>query len=136
VVITTYVDANLCHDMLTGRAVTEVLHLANQTILDYYTRKQPTVESATYGSEFMAGQTATEQIMDLRTTMQYLGVHVKGATYCLGTTKQWSTAVPCRRLDYTRYTSLFHFIGFVRQLQQQKCCTLFICQGPTIRLTC
>ena len=81
VVLTTYVDANLCHDMLTGRAVTGVLHLANQTILDYYTKKQPTVESATYGSEFMAGRTATEQIMDLRTTMRYLGVEVKGATY-------------------------------------------------------
>jgi hypothetical protein len=65
VVITTYVDANLCHDMLTERAVTGVLHLVNQTILDYYTKKQPKVESATYGSEFMAGQTATEQIMDL-----------------------------------------------------------------------
>ncbi len=44
VFITTYVDANLCHYMLTGRATTGVLHLANQTILDYYTRKQPTVE--------------------------------------------------------------------------------------------
>jgi hypothetical protein len=84
VVITTYVDANLCHDMLTGQAVTGVLHLANQTILDYYTKKQPTVELATYGSEFMAGRTATEHIMDLRMTMRYLGVQVKGSTYMFG----------------------------------------------------
>jgi hypothetical protein len=32
----------------------------------------------------MAGRTATEQIMDRRTAMQYLGVHVKGATYMFG----------------------------------------------------
>jgi hypothetical protein len=36
-----------------------VLHLTNQTLLDSYTKKQMIVESATYGSEFMAGRTAT-----------------------------------------------------------------------------
>ena len=112
VVITTYVDANLCHDMLTGRAVTGVLHLANQTILDYYTKKQPTVESATYGSEFMAGRTATEQIMDLRTTMRYLGVHVKGATYMFGDNQTVvnSCSMPKARLHKRHVIISFHRI--------------------------
>ena len=63
--LTSYVDANLCHDMITGRSVTGIIHITNQTVLDYYTKKQPTVETAMYGSEFMAAQIATEQIMDL-----------------------------------------------------------------------
>ena len=32
------------------------------------------METATYGSEFVATKTATEQIIDLRHTMRYLGV--------------------------------------------------------------
>ncbi len=36
VVLTSYVDANLYHDMVTGRALTAVLHLINQTPFDWY----------------------------------------------------------------------------------------------------
>ena len=32
------------------------------------------METATYGSEFVASKTATEQIIDLRHTLRYLGV--------------------------------------------------------------
>ena len=43
VILTTYVDANLFHDMATGRAVTGVLHLINQTPFEWYSKKQGTV---------------------------------------------------------------------------------------------
>ena len=35
------------------------------------------MEPATYGSEFVASKTATEQIIDLRHTFRYLGVPIK-----------------------------------------------------------
>ena len=76
VTLTHYVDANLCHDMLTGHSVTGILHLVNQTPIDWFSKKQATVETATYGSEFVAARTAVEQIIDLRNTFRYLGVHV------------------------------------------------------------
>ena len=53
-------------------------------IIFLYTRKQGTVETATYGSEYVAGRTATEQIMDHRVSLRYLGVHVLGPTYLFG----------------------------------------------------
>jgi hypothetical protein len=84
VVMTTYVDANLCHDITTGRAVTGILHLLNQTPVDFYTKKQGTVETATYGSEYVAGRTATEQIIDLRLSLRYLGVQIISGTYLFG----------------------------------------------------
>ena len=68
----TYTDANLYHDMLTGRSVTGVLHLCNQTLIDWYSKRQATVETATFGSEFTAARIAVDQIIDLRTTLQYL----------------------------------------------------------------
>jgi hypothetical protein len=66
VTLTHYVDANLFHDLITGRSVTGILHLVNKTPIDWYSKKQATVETATYGSEYVAARTCVEQIMDLR----------------------------------------------------------------------
>jgi hypothetical protein len=84
VIITTYKDANLYHDMLTGRAVTGILHFFNQTLGDWYSKRQAVVETATFGSEFTAARIATDQIMDLRMTLRNLGVPVFQKTYMFG----------------------------------------------------
>jgi Reverse transcriptase (RNA-dependent DNA polymerase) len=84
VVLTTYVDANLYHDMVTGRAVTGILHLLNGTPIEWYSKRQGTVEVATYGSEFVAARIATDQIIDIRNTLRYLGIPVHGRTYMFG----------------------------------------------------
>ena len=74
---TTYVDANLHHDQVTGKAVTACLHIVNATPSHWCTKRQATVETATYGSEFVAARIATDQIIDLRYTLMYLGVPVR-----------------------------------------------------------
>ena len=84
VVTTTYVDANLYHDLITGHAATGVLHLVNGTPVDWYSKCQATVETATYGSEFVAARIATDQVIDLHTTLRYLGVPVKSKSYMFG----------------------------------------------------
>ena len=61
----TFVDANLMHDLTMGRSATGILHLLNQTPIDYFLKRQGQVEMATYGSEFVAARTAIEQIIDL-----------------------------------------------------------------------
>ena len=68
--ITTYNDANLMHDFITGRSMSGVLHFINQTPVQWFAKKQNVVETATYGSEFMVARQATEQIMDLRYTSE------------------------------------------------------------------
>ena len=80
----TYKDANLMHDVLSGHSVTGIVHYMNQTPVDWYTKKQGTVETATYGSEFNAARTAVEQIIDLRTTLRYFGVPVLDHSYMFG----------------------------------------------------
>ena len=84
IILTTYVDANLYHDYITGRAVTGIIHLVNQTPIAWYSKRQATIETATYGSEFVAARIATDQIIDLRTTLRYLGVPVDQSTYMFG----------------------------------------------------
>jgi hypothetical protein len=82
--LTSYVDANLYHDMITGRSVTGVLHLINQTPFEWFSKRQATVETATYGSEFVAARIAVEQIMDVRTTLRFLGVPILGKSLLFG----------------------------------------------------
>ena len=84
VTLTTYVDANLYHDLVNGRALTAVLHFVNQTPFDWYCKRQATVETATFSSEFVAAKTAVEQIIDIRTTLRYLGVPVLSKSYLFG----------------------------------------------------
>jgi hypothetical protein len=47
VVSTHYGDANLHFDLITGRAVTGLLHFLNETLFDGYSKCQATVETAT-----------------------------------------------------------------------------------------
>ena len=68
VITTTTVDANLNHCLATGKSLTGCLHFVNKTTVDWYSINQATVETATYGSEFVAAKSATEQIMDIRKT--------------------------------------------------------------------
>ena len=84
VVHTCYKGANLLHCMATGKAVTATMHFWNQTLGDYFSKKQATVETATYGSEFVAARTAVDQIEDIRMTFRYLGVPVEGKTRLFG----------------------------------------------------
>ena len=84
VIHTGYIDANLYHDMITGKAVTATLHLLNKTPTDWYSKKQATTETATYGSEFVAARTMTDQIIAMRITLRYLGVRLIGKTYLFG----------------------------------------------------
>ena len=84
VVMTTYKDANLYHDLITGRAVTGVLHILNQTPIDWFTKKQSTVETATYGAEFSSARSAIQQITAIRLTLRCLGVPIHGSTYLFG----------------------------------------------------
>ena len=76
-------DANLLHCLPTGVSLTACLHFCNQTAIDWYSKKQATVETATYGQEFVATKTATEQIMGLRYTLRYLGVPINQTPTCL-----------------------------------------------------
>ena len=60
VITTTATDANLNHCLGTGKSLTGCLHFVNKTPIDWYSKKQATVETATYGSEFVAAKTGTE----------------------------------------------------------------------------
>ena len=54
------------------------------------------METVTYGSEFVPAKTATEQIMDLRNMLRYLGVPIMTKAYMFGDNKSvvMSSTIP------------------------------------------
>jgi hypothetical protein len=110
IVLTTYVDANLMHDQVTGRSVTAVLHFINKTPFEWYSKRQATVETATYGSEFTAARTAVEQIIENRTMLRYLGVEVKGKSYLFGDNESviTSSTIPHSALSKRHVALSYH----------------------------
>ena len=107
---THYVDANLHHDLATGKAVTAVLHFLNQTPIDAYTKRQSTVETATYGSEFVAARTAVDQIIDIRTTLRYLGVPIRDKSYMFGDNRSvvTSSTIPNSTISKRHHLASYH----------------------------
>ena len=110
--MTTYKDANLYHDLMTGRAVTGVLHFVNQTPIDWFTKKQETVETATYGSEFAAARTAIQQIAALRLKLQYLGVPISESSYLFGDNESVvkSGTIPHSLLSKRHHALAYHYM--------------------------
>jgi len=108
----TYVDANLYHDMLTGKAVTGILHLLNQTPFDWFAKKQATVETATFGSENSAARTAIEQMKANKLTLLYLGVPVIDRSVLFGDNKSVvdSTTQPHSKLHKRHLMLSYHYV--------------------------
>ena len=84
VTTTTIMDTNLNHCLATGKSLTGCLHFVNKTSVGWYSKKKATVETATYGSEFVAAKTATEQIMDIRQILRYLGAPIGAKSFLFG----------------------------------------------------
>jgi hypothetical protein len=113
VTLSHYFDANLYHDMVTGRSITAILHFLNQTLMDWYSKKQATVETAsTFGSEFIAARTTINQIVDLRMTLHYLGVPIREKSYVFGDNKTIINAslTPHAKLHKRHNALSFHHV--------------------------
>ena len=67
-------------------------------------------EAATYGSEYMAARLAVEQIMEIRTSLRYLGVNIQGPMMMLKDNRSVvdSSSIPQSRLHKRHVFLSFH----------------------------
>lgn len=82
--ITVFVDADHAHDKVTRRSITGLIMMLGQTPVSFLSKRQGAIETSTYGSEFNAMRTATEEIISLRYMLRALGVHVTRPTVLIG----------------------------------------------------
>ena len=86
--------------------MTGILHLVNKTPMDWFCKKQGTVETATYGSEFNAACARVEQIMDIRMTLRYLGVPIRDRSFVFGDDESMINADPLQAAQEAHYVVL------------------------------
>ena len=77
---TMFVDADHAGNQVTRRSHTGILILGNMAPLQWLSKKQNTVESSTFGSEFVALRTAVEMMDGIRYKFRMLGVPIQGET--------------------------------------------------------
>jgi hypothetical protein len=96
--------------MISGRSVTGCLHFLNKTPIDWYSKLQSTVATATYGSEYIAAKTCTDQIIELRTTLRFLGVPIKNSSFMFGDNENVvnSSSIPDSKLHKRHNALAYH----------------------------
>jgi len=76
--ITCFVDADHAGNLLTRRSQSGILIFVNKAPIIWYSKRQNTVESSTFGSEFVALRIATDLIVALRYKLRMFGIPLTG----------------------------------------------------------
>ena len=99
------VDAYHASDMVTRRSRTGFLVYINSSLVYWFTKKQTSVESSTFGSEFCAMRVCCEYLRGLRYKLRMMGIPVLGPAYISGDNQYVlaNTTVLEYRLKKTRH---------------------------------
>ena len=80
VVMSTFVDADHAGCKATRRSHTGVLIYLNNSPILWFSKRQTTVETSTFGSEIVAMRSAIELVEGLRYKLRMMGVPISGST--------------------------------------------------------
>lgn len=76
--INCYVDADHAGNRVTRRSQTGILIFLNMALVSWYSKRQNTVESSTFGSEFIAMRIAVEKAKSMRYKLRMMGIPIDG----------------------------------------------------------
>jgi hypothetical protein len=79
-----FVDADHASNKVTRKSQTGILIFINRAPISWYSKRQNTVESSTFGSEFIAMKTAVEMLQALRHKLRWFGVPIDGPVNVFG----------------------------------------------------
>ena len=84
VVTRLYVDASHANDKTNRRSRTGFFIFVNGALIQWCSKKQPTVETSVFGAEFVAMKHGIETIRGIRYKLRMMGIKLSGATYVFG----------------------------------------------------
>jgi hypothetical protein len=84
IVLHAYVDSDHAGDKATRRSRTGYIIYLNGAPIDWFSKKQNTIESLNFGSEFVALKTVMEKLRGLRYKLHMMGFQIDGPTYAFG----------------------------------------------------
>jgi len=79
-----FCDASHATDLITRRSTTGIIIFAQGTPVLWYSKRQNTIETSTFGSEFVALNIATEMVEGFRYRLRMMGAPIQGpvTTFC------------------------------------------------------
>ena len=108
--LTVYVDASHADCMVTRRSVTGYLVILGRTPIKWFSKRQNTVETATYGSELVAMRIAIEALLELRYKLRMMGIPVEKTStlLCDNHSVIVNTQLPSSNLKKKHNSVAFH----------------------------
>ena len=106
------VDADHASDTVSRRSRTGLLIYFNCTLVYWWSKKQTSVESSSFGSEFVAMKQCCEYVGGLRYKLRMMGIPVEGPTYIYGDnqTVLANTTIPDPTLKKKSQSIAYHFV--------------------------
>ena len=106
------VDANHGTDTVTRRSRSGFLVYLNCALVYWFSKKQTSVESSSFGSEFCAMKLCCEYIRGLRYKLRMMGIPIVGPAYIYGDNQSVlsNTTVPESQLKKKAQSIAYHFI--------------------------
>ena len=108
--ITVFVDADHAGDKVTRRSVTGIILYVNKSPIKWYSKRQNTIESSTYGAELVALRIAVEMVMEYRYKLRMMGMPVEGPDTILCDNKSavLNTTLPSSTLKKKHNAIAYH----------------------------
>ena len=106
------VDADHVANTITRRSCTGFLVYLNSALVHWSSKKQTSVESSSFGSEFIAMKQCCEYIHGLRYKLRMMGIPVEGPAYIHGDNQLvlCNTSRPDSTLKKKSQSIAFHFM--------------------------
>ena len=110
--ISAFVDAAHAGNLVTRRSHTGILIFLNNAPISWYSKRQNTVETSTFGSEFVSLRIATEQIKALRYKLRMFGIPIDGPAnvFCDNEGVVKNTSIPESTLTKRHNAINFHAV--------------------------
>lgn len=111
-IIRAYVDASFAGCKLTRRSRTGFIVFLNRAPIFYFSKKQGSCETSTFGSEFVAMKQCCEYIKGLRYKLRMMGVPVNNPAFVYGDNQSvlWNTSDPDSTLKKKSSSVAYHFV--------------------------
>jgi len=110
VTITCFVDANHAGNQKDRRSQTGILIFLNKAPITWYSKRQNTVETSTFGAEFCALKISVEMIEAMRYKLRMFGIPIDGPAnvYCDNEAVYKNTTVPESTLRKKHHSIAYH----------------------------
>jgi hypothetical protein len=108
--INCFVDADHAGNKVTRRSHSGILIYLNSAPIDWYSKRQNTVESSSFGSEFIALRIATEKLEALRYKLRMMGIPIEGSAnvFCDNESVVKSSSTPESTLKKKHISICYH----------------------------